>query len=279
MRTGHQVDRGGGGSGRNVGTVGADRVVADSSDWDGARYDRLADPQARWGRTVLDRLQLTGSETVLDSGCGSGRVTEQLMRRLPSGRIVAVDASPSMLAQARHRLGRDHRVRFVEADLLGLDRAALGTDAPVDAVFSTATFHWIVDHDRLFDNLADLLRPGGQLVAQCGAEGNIDGVIRAVRSLGGERAGTWLYPTAEETAVRLRRSGFVDVRVWTHPEPTPFAAAGPLADFLEAVCLRQHLATLAPAERRLFAQLVAAAMPQPVIDYVRLNIVARRAKR
>jgi trans-aconitate methyltransferase len=76
-----------------------------AADWDGARYDRVADPQARWGLTVLDRLELAGDETVLDAGCGSGRVTEELLERLPYGRVVALDSSPSMLAQARARLG------------------------------------------------------------------------------------------------------------------------------------------------------------------------------
>ena len=252
---------------------------AASTDWDGARYDRLAEPQARWGRAVLDRLALSGSETVLDGGCGTGRVTEGLLGRLPDGRVVALDQSPSMLDEARVRLSGDARVRFVQADLLALAPSLLAPDAPVDAVLSTATFHWVTDHDRLFANLASVLRPGGQLVAQCGAEGNIENVLRAVRSLGVDRAGTWLYASAGETDARLRRAGFVDVQVWTHPEPTPFEPGSPLADFLETVCLREHLATLSPSERRPFAERVAAAMPEPTIDYVRLNMVARRAAR
>ena len=251
-------------------------ATAGSADWDGARYDRLADPQARWGQAVLDRLELSGSETVLDAGCGTGRVTEALLRRLPQGRIVALDQSPSMLDEARGRLEGDARVRFVQADLLDLAPSLLGTDAPVDAVLSTATFHWVTDHDRLFANLASVLRPGGQLVAQCGAEGNIDNVLRAVRSLGVERVGTWLYASAEDTRSRLREAGFADVQVWAHPEPTPFDPGGLLTDFLETVCLREHLATLPPGDRRPFAERVAAAMPEPTIDYVRLNMVARR---
>jgi trans-aconitate 2-methyltransferase len=252
-------------------------VEADAArDWDGARYDRLADPQARWGSTVLERLELAGTETVLDAGCGSGRVTQELLDRLPGGRVVALDASESMLEQARVRLSGDRRVRFVLADLLELEPAMLGPDRPADAVFSTAVFHWVTDHDRLFANLARVLAPGGQLVAQCGAQGNIDRLLRVVRSLGVERAGTWVYASAKETTDRLLRAGFASVRVWTHPEATPFPPGAPLADFLETVCLREYLSSLPPGERRPFAERVAAAMPEPVIDYVRLNIVARR---
>lgn len=252
---------------------------AAGTEWDGARYDRVAAPQTRWGLVVLDRLELRGTETVLDAGCGSGRVTEALLERLPSGRVVALDASASMLAQARARLaGAGDRVRFVQEDLLDLDPAALGDAAPVDAVFSTAAFHWVTDHDHLFANLARVLRPGGQLVAQWGGQGNIERVLRAVRSLGVERAGTWMYASPQETAARLARAGFVDVEAWSHPEPTRFEPGAPLADFLETVCLREHLARLLPSERRPFAERVAAAMPEPVIDYVRLNVVARRGR-
>jgi trans-aconitate 2-methyltransferase len=249
-----------------------------AADWDGTRYDQLSDPQARWGRTVLDRLELTGSETVLDAGCGSGRVTEELLTRLPAGRVIALDQSPSMLAEARQRLrSAGDRVDFVRVDLLDLVPTDLGGAAPVDAVFSTATFHWVTDHDRLFANLAGGLRPGGQLVAQCGAEGNIVKVIEAVRTLGVDRVGTWLYASPEDTTVRLEAHGFTDIRVWSHAEPTPFPTAATLADFLETVCLREHLGKLPAADRRPFVEQVVAAMPEPVIDYVRLNIVARRS--
>jgi trans-aconitate 2-methyltransferase len=251
-------------------------VSGRTQDWDGARYDRLADPQQRWGSAVLGWLELAGTETVLDAGCGSGRVTQELLERLPGGRVAALDASASMLEQARVRLSGDQRVRFVLADLLELQPATLGPDAPADAVFSTAAFHWVTDHDGLFANLASVLRPGGQLVAQCGAEGNIERLLGVVRSLGVERAGTWEYASPGKTRERLLRAGFTSARVWTHPEVTPFPPGAPLADFLETVCLREHLASLPPGERRPFAERVAAAMPEPVIDYVRLNIVARR---
>jgi trans-aconitate 2-methyltransferase len=75
-------------------------------DWDAATYDRVADPMTRWGTAVLERLPLDGDEAVLDAGCGSGRVTEQLAERLPRGRVIALDASPSMVDAARARLAR-----------------------------------------------------------------------------------------------------------------------------------------------------------------------------
>ncbi len=246
-------------------------------DWDATTYDRIADPMTRWGTDVLGRLALVGDETVLDAGCGSGRVTEQLLERLPRGRVVGLDAAPSMLAEAATRLARfGDQVRLVHADLLELTADTLEGSAPVDAVLSTATFHWVLDHDRLFRNLASVMRPGAALRAQCGADGNIARLLEAVSRVGGQRAGTWLYATPEDTRRRLADAGFVDVEVWTHPEPTPIDPGEPLETYLATVCLRVHVADMAEDERRQFLRRVAEAMPEPVIDYVRLNISARR---
>lgn len=247
-----------------------------SSDWDATTYDRVADPQTRWGTAVLDRLPLQGDETVIDAGCGTGRVTQHLLRRLPRGSVVALDASAAMLEEARRRLAGDERVHFVHANLLSLTAEDIGDAAPADAVFSTATFHWVLDHDRLFANLASVLRPGGRLVAQCGARGNIDGLTAVVRSLGVDRPGSWLYASADDTMRRLRDTGFTDVEVWTNQEPTPFDTAAELRDFLEAVCLRECVALMADRQREDFLDAVLARMPERVIDYVRLNIVAVR---
>ncbi len=245
--------------------------------WDATTYDRIADPMTRWGAAVLERLALHGDETVLDAGAGSGRVTEMLLERLPAGRVVALDAAASMLVEARRRLARfGDQVLFVEGDLLELSPSVLGSDAPVDAVLSTATFHWVLDHDRLFANLARVMRPGAVLEAQCGAAGNIANLIEAVRSTGSDRAGLWLYATPQETRARLERAGFDDIEVWTHPEPTPLAPGEELETYLETVCLRTHVVGMSADERARFLRAVAAAMPEPVIDYVRLNISARR---
>jgi trans-aconitate 2-methyltransferase len=181
-----------------------------------------------------------------------------------------------MVVEAHRRLARfGPRVQVVEGDLLDLAPATLGGWAPVDAVLSTATFHWVLDHDRLFANLAAVLRPGGRLVAQCGADGNIRRLIEAVRTTGLERSGAWYYATPEDTRRRLEAAGFTDIEVWTHPEPTPIDRAD-LGTYLETVCLRTLVAPMAPDERATFLEAVARALGEPVIDYVRLNIVARR---
>ncbi|HEY7936841.1 MAG TPA: methyltransferase domain-containing protein [Candidatus Limnocylindrales bacterium] len=243
-------------------------------DWDAATYDRVADPMTRWGATVLDRLPLAGDETVLDAGCGSGRVTERLARLLPHGRVIALDGSAAMLDEARIRLAPfGPRVEYLLADL----RRPLPIAEPVDAILSTATFHWLPDHSALFGNLAMVLRPGGRLVAQCGGTGNIASVVAILATLGDGWTGPWIFATPAETRARLEAAGFADIDTWLKPEPTPLEPGPPLEDFLRTVILGDHLARLPAAEREPFVRAVASRLPRPEIDYVRLNINARRA--
>lgn len=242
-------------------------------DWNATSYDRVSDPQTRWGAEVIERLPLEGDETVLDAGCGTGRVTELLLGRLARGRVFALDFSAAMLIEARGRLARfGDRVSFVQADL----GRPLPLDERVDAILSTATFHWVMDHDALFANLAAVLRPGGWLVAQCGGFGNVATLLEVARQIRPDFRRVHNFQTPEATAARLDASGFVDVRTWLSDAPTPFDTGAAFEAFLETVCLRTFLDELAPDEREPFVKAMAAAMPEPVLDYVRLNIVARR---
>ena len=223
--------------------------------WDAANYDVLSDPQFEMARPVLERLPLRGDETVLDAGCGSGRVTELLLARLPRGRVLAVDADANMVAAARQRL--EGRAELFRSDLL-----ELALDEPVDAIFSNAVFHWVPDHDELFRRLRAALRPGGRLVAQCGGHGN----IAKVRAISGP--GPWVYATPEETEARARAAGFSEVHAWL--EPWPVVPPEP-RQYLRTVCLR----SMPDDEREAAVERVIAELGDPpTLDYVRLNIDA-----
>lgn len=254
-------------------------------EWNAGEYERLADPMTRWGSQVVERLVLDGDETVLDAGCGTGRVTEQLLSRLPRGQVIGVDVSAAMVAQASARFSGNAQVTLLVADLTTLELPTL-----VDAILSTATFHWILDHDALFARLATLLRPGGQLVAQCGGAGNIDAVLAAIHAVirtpafapafAGWRD-PWEYATPELTAARLAQAGFVEITTWLNAEPTVLPSREHLADYMETIILGRHVLRLPSDQRRPFAEAVADALiaqtDQALIDYVRLNIVAHRA--
>lgn len=246
-------------------------------EWDAETYDAVSDPQFSWGMEVLERLELSGDELVLDAGCGSGRVTEELAKRVPDGRVLAVDGSEAMIAKARERLGE--RAFYLVADL-----SDLRVDKPVDLIFSTATFHWIADHERLFERLRAALRPGGRLVAQCGGEGNVAQHAAAIREVAtrprfaphlADLAGMWNFAPPESTERRLHAAGFAEVRCWL--EPKPVTPEDPLR-FTMTVTLGPHLARLPEELRRPFAEAILDISPQPLtLDYVRLNIEARVA--
>jgi trans-aconitate 2-methyltransferase len=243
-------------------------------EWDADTYDEVSDPQFNWGMEVLERLDLNGGEVVLDAGCGSGRVTAELLKRIPDGRLIAVDASESMVAKAKERLGDG-------ASYLVADLSELELEEPVDLVFSTATLHWILDHDRLFRRLRAALRPGGRLVAQCGGEGNVAEHAKAIASVATRpefaahlqgATGIWNFASAEETEGRLRDAGFAEPRCWLQPKPVQ--PERPL-EFTSTVTMGPLLAQLPEGQRRTFAEAVLAESPQPlVLDYVRLNIEA-----
>jgi trans-aconitate 2-methyltransferase len=245
--------------------------------WDAAAYHEVASPQEEWGRKVLDRLDLEGDETLLDAGCGSGRLTRHLVERVPNGRVIGVDSSPEMIAAARDELGDRADLRV--GDLLDLD---LGL--AVDAVFSCAVFHWIKDHDRLFARLHALLRPGGALEAQCGGQGNVAEVEAALLNLEGDERfapylrtlqSPWYFASVGDTESRLARVGFTEVDCWISDAPT--TPPDPQA-FLSACVINPHLERLPENLRDEFVTSLLESMPRPLtLRYVRLNISARRA--
>lgn len=247
-------------------------VKSASRDWDAAAYDRISDVQFGWALEQLERLPLRGDEVMLDAGCGSGRVTAELVRRLPRGRIYGVDVAPSMAAHAAAALGDS-------ATVLCQDLVALELPEPVDALFSNATFHWIHDHDALFAALHRAMKPGASLVAQCGGRGNIDDFRRVADEVAAEDpfaahfAGwqrPWNYAGDEETAGRLKRAGFTDVKTWLEPKRVL-----PERAFIKTVCLIRHLDPLPGELRDAFVDQVIARCGEPVVlDYVRLNMTA-----
>lgn len=255
-------------------------------DWDAGVYDRLSAPQQSWGDAVLARLALEGDETVMDLGCGTGRLTGRVLESLPRGRVVAVDYSPAMLEVARANLRPRFadRVAFVRADA-----ARPPFHAVVDVVFSTATFHWVLDHDALFGGVFAALRPGGRLVAQCGGGPNLARLLARAKALvesqdyaryfGGWRE-PWLFEEADAAAARLTAAGFVNVEASTHPAPVTFATAGEYEDFLACVCVRHHIAQLPVEAQTPFVKALSALAaddePPYTLDYWRLNLEAKR---
>jgi trans-aconitate 2-methyltransferase len=256
-------------------------------EWNSGAYHELSEPQLLWGKRVLSWLSLRGDETVLDAGCGTGRVTAELLDLLPRGRVVAVDFSENMLHTAREHLRPRfaERVAFVEADL-----QFLPFDGAFDGIFGTASFHWVRDHDRLFRALRQALRPGGWLCAQCGGHGNIAKLLARAAVLSSQPpyaqylsayGHPWEFATAETAAERLRRAGFIEIETDLEEAPASFQTSEEYREFLSTVVLRTHLERIPSNEAReqfleALARQAAKDDPPFQLDYCRLNLRARR---
>jgi trans-aconitate 2-methyltransferase len=251
-------------------------------EWNSEVYHRVSNPQFEWGKKVLDRLKLKGDETVMDAGCGTGRLTAELLERLPHGRVLAVDVSRNMLQKAEEFLKPrfNGRVRCVEADL-----ANLPFEAECDGVFSTAAFHWVKDHDAMFRGLARALKPGGWIEAQAGGRGNLDDVHRRVLDFleRGEYEGffenwddPWEFPSPETTTRRMLQAGFVDAEAWLEPAAFRLQGRDQYRDFLREVILQPFLARIDDPDLKaqFLEELVDQAVTDPEfkLDYVRINL-------
>jgi trans-aconitate 2-methyltransferase len=256
-------------------------------EWNAEAYHRVSDPQFEWGQKVLARLPLRGDETVLDVGCGTGRLTEALLERLPAGRVLAVDLSINMLGVAREHLAARPaaRVWFACAEATALPIAGRA-----DAVFSTATLHWVLDHDALFQSVFRALKPGGRLVAQCGGGPNIARINGRCDALMRDSTfapyytdwrSPWNFADADATARRLAAAGFTNVRTHLEAAPVLQPDAVRYREFVANVICRNHLALLPePSLRDQFMNALtaqaAADDPPFELDYWRLNIEAVR---
>lgn len=261
------------------------------SDWDAARYDRVSEPQFEWGRRVIAHLAPRSGERILDLGCGTGRLTVEIAAAVPGGLVLGLDRSEAMLTVARRAVAADGGPgRVASMIFVRGDGGALPFAAAFDAVFSTATLHWIADHDAVFHSVFESLRRGGRFVAQCGGGPNLQRLYtRAAQVISNEpyspyfRAWRepWHFALPEQTRAALNRAGFVDIDASLEAAPATFRDRATYAEFIGCVCLRHHLERLPPDLQRSFvSHLTASASaddPPLTLDYWRLNIRARRA--
>ncbi len=244
-------------------------------EWDASTYDSLDLPHKRWGRDALERLALRGDETVLELGCGSGRDSERLLEALPHGRLVAVDGSLQMLERLRGRLGDGNgRLEALHRDL----RQPFDLGGPFDAVMSVATLHWLPDHRHVFDQLARVMRPGGRITIEAGGRGNI---ARFLQTLGAvhrdDGSRFWNFAGVDDTRARLRAAGFERIAVRLVPDEARLEDRAQLEAFVATVMLAAPLRELPRDRRAALVSAVCDRLPEPAIDFVRLQIEATRA--
>lgn len=255
--------------------------------WDAETYEKIGTPMRGWAQAVIDDLGLKGDETVLDAGCGSGSVTLDLLRKVPDGKIYAVDTSLQMITRLKKTL-EERKITNVIA--MQSDLTKLQLNEEVDVVFSNAVFHWIQDDDGLFGSLARNTKPGGRLRAQCGGGANIRKLMSATREVEAHaRYNQYLrgrveprkYRTNDQAKAALERNGWKDARAETFESPVTFDDEDEAVLYLRTIILQQQAAALPENLSDRFLRDVIAEVEarhgQPfVADYVRLDLWATR---
>lgn len=149
-------------------------------EWNPEDYAKQSSAQLVWARELMARLDLKGSEAVLDVGCGDGKITAAFARAAPQGFVLGVDSSPAFIDYARrHYPASLHpNLRFEV-----MDARRLACDRRFDVIFSNAALHWVDDHEAFLTGCARLLKPDGRLIISCGGAGNAAEVFAVLDSL------------------------------------------------------------------------------------------------
>jgi trans-aconitate 2-methyltransferase len=145
--------------------------------WNPEDYAKHSAAQLAWARELIARLDLRGDESVLDIGCGDGKVTAEIAAALPRGYVVGLDGSREMIefAQAHYPPGQFPNLEFV-----GMDARQIRLERSFDLIFSNAALHWIEDHLAVLKGVSRVMRQGARLIISCGGRGNAVEILKAV---------------------------------------------------------------------------------------------------
>jgi trans-aconitate methyltransferase len=204
--------------------------------WNAADYHRNSPAQYQWAQELIEKLRLSGDERVLDIGCGDGKVTAEIARRLPEGCVTGVDSSPEMI-----RFARDHfpQTEYPNLSFVQMDARALSFKEEFDLVFSNSALHWIIDHKPVLAGIKRSLRPGGKLLIRMGGKGNAEQVFGVLEGMLGKPRWSkyfndffFIYSFFDSADYRLllTEAGFESIRVdlipkdMTYPSREDFAA-------------------------------------------------------
>jgi trans-aconitate 2-methyltransferase len=144
--------------------------------WDAEEYARNSAAQLGWARELIGKLRLTGGESVLDIGCGDGKVTAELARSVPRGNVIGIDSSEAMIGSARAAFPAAAQGNL---EFRLMDARALSFEGRFDVAFSNATLHWVKDHRPVLRGVARSLKSAGRVLFQMGGRGNGEEIFAA----------------------------------------------------------------------------------------------------
>lgn len=183
--------------------------------WNPELYQSRHSYVAEYGRSLVDRIDHTRPLVILDLGCGTGTLTHELALR--GHTAIGIDGSAAMVEKAK--------TLYPNLDFQVMDGCAMTWESRFDVVFSNAVFHWIPRQETLLGRIHAALKPGGALLCEFGAEGNIAHIEEAFRSLarhhGFTPATRFFFPAGQAYQLLLEAAGFSVLSLDVYERPTP----------------------------------------------------------
>jgi trans-aconitate methyltransferase len=172
-----------------------------ANQWDSNLYEQAHSFVWKLASDLLPMLDPRPGEHIVDLGCGTGHLTAEIARS--GAHVVGIDSSPDMIQQAQASYpGIEFR--------LG-DARSFTVPAPVDAVFSNAALHWVVEAEAAVQSISRALKGGGRFVAEFGGKGNVHALLAGTLDIlarhGIEGRSPWYFPSVGEYASVLERCG------------------------------------------------------------------------
>jgi trans-aconitate 2-methyltransferase len=149
-------------------------------DWNAQDYSKNSSNQFQWAKELIPKLKLQGEETLLDIGCGDGKITAELAKCLPKGKAVGIDSSSQMINVAKSA--------FPEKDYKNLsfqlmDARKLIFREEFERIFSNAALHWILDQKTVLQGVQRSLKADGRLLFQMAGKGNAKDILSIIDQL------------------------------------------------------------------------------------------------
>jgi trans-aconitate 2-methyltransferase len=211
--------------------------------WNAQDYAKNSANQFQWAKELIPKLKLQGNESLLDIGCGDGKITAALARCLTNGRAVGIDSSKEMIRLAQQNFsGKDYQNLSFQV----MDARKLTFQSEFDIVFSNATLHWIVDQKPVLIGVKRSLKPCGRLLFQMAGKGNAKDILGIINEL--VAVEPWkgffrdmIFPygfyDAEEYRAFLRDASLVVERVELFPKDMTHESAEGLAGWVRTTWL------------------------------------------
>jgi len=200
--------------------------------WDADDYEKNSSAQFQWAEELIAKLGLLGSESILDIGCGDGRISARLAAKVKHGSVVGIDLSESMI---RHAIALFPSDRYPNLSFRLMDATEMDLPEKFDIAFSNAVLHWVRNHPAVLHGVRSCLKKGGRVLFQMGGRGNASGILEVLQGIQAHPkwrsyfeafTAPYHFLGPEEYMGWLREAGFLPVRVDLIPKDMQHSLEG-----------------------------------------------------